>query len=88
MKRFFFPALAYLFLIFPSYASAQTNTVTLTSYYPAPFGAYDRLRLVPRASLETAAGKKDPIYSIDQYDDQCTSGSWMLCPVVLLNQTL
>jgi hypothetical protein len=24
---------------------------TLTTYYPAPFGAYDRLRLVPRAAL-------------------------------------
>lgn len=81
MKRFFFPALAYLFLIFPSYASAQTNTVTLTSYYPAPFGAYDRLRLVPRASLgaNCTAGEEGSLYIpiTTNMINQCTSGSWM-----------
>lgn len=33
----------------PSVLSAES--LTLTTYYPAPFGAYDRLRLVPRESL-------------------------------------
>lgn len=28
--------------------TALAETLTLTTYYPAPFGAYDRLRLVPR----------------------------------------
>ncbi len=32
-------------------ASAQTQTVNLSTYYPAPFGVYDRLRLVPRAAM-------------------------------------
>ncbi len=27
------------------------NVVKLSTYYPAPFGAYDRLKLVPRGSL-------------------------------------
>ena len=27
------------------------ENITLTTYYPAPFGAYDRLRLVPRDSM-------------------------------------
>ncbi len=27
------------------------NQITLTTYYPAPFGAYDRIKLVPRESL-------------------------------------
>ena len=32
----------------PTYA--QTQTLELTTYYPAPFGAYDRIKLVPRAA--------------------------------------
>jgi hypothetical protein len=27
------------------------NVVKLSTYYPAPFGAYDRIKLVPRESL-------------------------------------
>ncbi|MCC6759316.1 MAG: tail fiber domain-containing protein [Candidatus Omnitrophica bacterium] len=81
MKRFLFPALAYLFLIFPPCASAQTNTVTLTSYYPAPFGAYDRLRLVPRASLgANCTGEEEGTLYIEtpaNIINQCTSGFWL-----------
>ena len=29
------------------------ENISLTTYYQAPFGVYDRLRLVPRASLAT-----------------------------------
>jgi len=29
----------------------QAKSVSLSTYYPAPFGAYDRLKLVPRESL-------------------------------------
>lgn len=29
----------------------HAESLTLTTYYPAPFGAYDRLRLVPRGNL-------------------------------------
>ena len=31
-------------------STAFAETVSLSTYYPAPFGAYDRLRLVPRAN--------------------------------------
>ena len=30
---------------------APAETITLETYYPAPFGAYDRLQLVPRGLL-------------------------------------
>lgn len=29
------------------------DNITLTTYYPAPFGVYDRLRLAPRDSLSS-----------------------------------
>jgi hypothetical protein len=37
-------------LLTTSFAFGQ-GSVTLTTYYPAPYGAYDRLRLVPRAAI-------------------------------------
>lgn len=42
-----------VFLALPGlvFAADPANTVTLSTYYPAPFGAYDRIRLVPRDSL-------------------------------------
>lgn len=36
-------------LIFLPNLFAQSESITLTTYYPAPFGAYDRVKLVPRA---------------------------------------
>lgn len=33
---------------------AFAEQLTLTTYYPAPFGAYDRLQLVPRVALPVA----------------------------------
>ncbi len=42
---------AILLSYFTSFAYAQTNTINLTSYYPAPFGAYERLRLFPQNPL-------------------------------------
>ncbi len=41
-----------LFAFFYSFifnSNAFSETITLTTYYPAPFGTYDQLRLVPRA---------------------------------------
>ncbi len=37
-----------LFLLLIPAFSACAETLTLNTYYPAPFGSYDRLRLVPR----------------------------------------
>ena len=39
-----------LFVIL-STALFADNVVKLSTYYPAPFGAYDRLKLVPRETL-------------------------------------
>ncbi len=50
-EAFFYYIFFGILTIFPSLACAQTNQVSLTTYYPAPFGAYDRLRLVARDHL-------------------------------------
>ena len=31
--------------------TAYAETIQLNTYYPAPFGAYDRLRLDPRTTI-------------------------------------
>ncbi len=46
-KIFIFSLLSFAFLSTPGY----TETLNLLTYYPAPFGAYDRLILVPRDEL-------------------------------------
>lgn len=52
MKRLNIVLFLFLVLIFfPESCFSQTNQVSLTTYYPAPFGAYDRIRLVPRDDL-------------------------------------
>ena len=40
-----------LFSLLISGSYAQAGPVKFSTYYPAPFGVYDRLRLVPRATL-------------------------------------
>ena len=35
---------------------AFSESVSLSTYYPAPFGAYDRIRLVPRPEILPVAG--------------------------------
>jgi len=39
------------FLVIISKALFADGVVKLSTYYPAPFGAYDRIKLVPRESL-------------------------------------
>jgi len=39
------------FLVILSSALFADSVVKLSTYYPAPFGAYDRLKLVPRSTL-------------------------------------
>jgi len=43
--------LTLLFLLTIPAAVVSAETLTMTTYYPAPYGAYDRIRLVPRAAL-------------------------------------
>lgn len=44
-------ALVFLGLLFVLVKSILAENLTLTTYYPAPHGAYDRIKLVPRDSL-------------------------------------
>ncbi len=80
MKRLFI--FAFLGSIFSTFAFAQstTNTVTLTSYYPAPYGAYDRMRLVPRATLggSCTAAQEGTLYipNTTNLINQCRGGNW------------
>ena len=39
------------FLVIISSVLFADGVVKLSTYYPAPFGAYDRLKLVPRSTL-------------------------------------
>jgi len=50
--------LAASLLISSAYAQEQLNMIT---YYPAPFGSYDRLRTVPRPTLSAAECTADTI---------------------------
>lgn len=84
MKRLLLLTLFSIFSIIPPFACAQQNTVTLSTYYPAPFGAYDRLRLVPRDHLggvtnACTAAEEGTLY-IDQDNgyliNQCRSLVW------------
>jgi len=50
MKKLF---LILLFLLVPS-LTVCSETLTLSTYHPAPFGNYDRLRLVPRPTIAGA----------------------------------
>ncbi len=64
---------------------ASAENLTLTTYYPAPFGAYDRIRLVPRGTL---AGPCDPglLYVDSATDvplyckDIAGTGTWIHIP--------
>ncbi len=48
MKKF----IVFLFLFFLfSLQLVSAESITFTTYYPAPVGAYDRIRLVPRAAM-------------------------------------
>ncbi len=62
--------LGMLIAIIPAGPSFGQEKLTLTTYYPSPFGVYDRLRLTPRASLsaeEFCASVKD--VGLMYYDD-------------------
>lgn len=50
VKKIFFVVLSIIVVLFiiQNPSQAQTQTLELTTYYPAPFGAYDRIKLVPR----------------------------------------
>ncbi|MCB9772039.1 MAG: tail fiber domain-containing protein [Candidatus Omnitrophica bacterium] len=82
MMRSLYVAMTVFLLSFPTLANAQANKVTLTTYYPAPFGAYDRLRLVPQTALGAGtctAATEGTLYieSVSKAINQCVSNAWV-----------
>jgi len=65
-----------LFIGIPLFAQS-TDSLTITSYYPSPFGAYDRLRLVPRAAITDCTGNEGLVYydSASHSLKVCTTGT-------------
>ena len=58
--------LSTFFVFIFSLATSQAGQIQVNTYYPAPYGAYDRIKLVPRAALPTTC---DPgLLYIDQTD--------------------
>jgi hypothetical protein len=57
-----------LLILFPFKHSAA-DQLQLTTFYPAPFGAYDRMRLVPRNSLPDADCDAQEKVGVIYYDD-------------------
>ncbi len=81
MKRLFILAFLGLNLSTFAFAAATTNTITLTSYYPAPYGAYDRLRLVPRDTLGATCTDEQEgtlyIPNTTNVINQCQTSNWV-----------
>lgn len=51
MKRFLFLSFILVLSCFTCRAYAVSNDVTITSYYPSPFGTYEQIRLFPQNPL-------------------------------------
>jgi len=81
MKNFLILFLFFIFIFTCVFCSA--GSVSLSTYYPAPFGNYDTLRLVPRATAPTCtANATGSLYvnSIDNnfyYCQGSASPSWV-----------
>jgi len=53
-KKNFYALLSGIMFLGLSVSPVCAGTLTLTTYYPAPFGSYSQLRLVPRAAISGA----------------------------------
>jgi len=69
MKKIFFLPL-FLLSFCLTQQSLYAESITLTTYYPAPFGAYDRLRLVPRAPLDGEGACNPGTFYVDNITNQ------------------
>lgn len=72
-------ALTCLLFLAASHAQAQQN-LTLTTYYPAPYGAYDQTRLVPRSTAPTCSTSTEGLVYYNDVSNRfefCQNGgSW------------
>ncbi|MEA3226519.1 MAG: hypothetical protein U9Q07_11260, partial [Planctomycetota bacterium] len=69
----------YLFILILSstVSLAYAETLTLTTYYPAPFGNYDRLRLAPLAAAPACDASLEGLLYYDDTADNifvCADG--------------
>ncbi len=66
-----------LAVLTPSLIYAET--LNLTTYYPAPFGAYSQLRLVPQADTLTCDSTQEGVFYLSSVSDQiklCNGTTW------------
>jgi len=74
---FVFPALAASAPPTTPTTTPPVDQITLTTYYPAPFGAYDQFRLVPRDALAgTCQDGTLYVRNSDSAIQYCSSGVW------------
>jgi hypothetical protein len=71
-----------LFVLLVFCVSAYSETLTLSTYYPAPFGSYDRLRLVPRTTAGLNCAGMDGLMVYDTTISPasvsiCSGGTWV-----------
>jgi len=76
-RRILISIFAILFTSIPLSSFADTETMTMSTYYPSPFGAYDILRLIPRDGAPTNCA--DGTLYVDSTDNNelhiCGGGS-------------
>ncbi|MFA5059348.1 MAG: hypothetical protein WC676_01815 [Candidatus Omnitrophota bacterium] len=85
MRRLHLLVLIFLVSILPAIVSAQNSeTISLTTYYPAPFGVYDRMQITPHNPAVALPACTNAIRGMMFYDDannvvvvcQGTGPSW------------
>lgn len=64
MKRLTFP-LVFLLLVFIPIVASPQETLTITTYYPAPFGVYTNMRLFPSAQPACAVANDEGVLYFD-----------------------
>jgi len=64
-----------LMFLFCSLAYSQTENITITTYYPAPYGEYQQVKLTPTTQPACAAGNKGAIY----YDNDPAKNKPYIC---------
>lgn len=74
-KLVFLAFLLALYAILPVFP--QQESLTITTYYPAPFGVYQNLRLFPTTTVPTCAAANDE--GVMYYDDTANVNQLMVC---------
>ena len=62
MGKFLLSLVLVLLLVNLAHAQTTSETVTITTYYPAPYGEYRQIKLTPTPSLGTACSNPGTVY--------------------------